>query len=65
MRYEDLYDNPEPTLKGALAFLLALETVEGTVAGKRVDEIIAAGHKTSILYPLKEVRHYKSEPFYD
>jgi hypothetical protein len=44
VRYEDLLDNPEPTLKEMFAFMLGVESIEGTVAERRVKEIIDAGH---------------------
>ena len=34
VRFEDLVKNPEPTLMGLLAFIMNVETIEGTLVQK-------------------------------
>ena len=41
MRYEDLRLNPEPVLMEVFRFLLDVESLEGTVVEKRIQDICA------------------------
>ena len=41
MRYEDLVTSPKKTLMGLMSYLLEVEDLAGTMAEKRVDEVVA------------------------
>jgi hypothetical protein len=45
--------------------LLAVDSLEGTIIEKRIKEVVARGHKESILYNLKPLVPYKSETMFD
>ena len=53
MRYEDLKMNPGPALDGLFRFLLDVESLEGTIVEKRIQEVTAAGFATKSAYRLK------------
>ena len=53
VRYEDLVLNPEPVLRELFAFLLAVETIEGTVIEKRIQDYVAQGSTSAQTYKLK------------
>ena len=39
MRYEDLRMNPKPVLEGLFRFLLDVESIQGTVVERRIEEV--------------------------
>ena len=53
MRFEDLRCNPVPSLTGLFKFLLNVESLEGTVCEKRIQEVTASGHSDKTAYRLK------------
>ena len=53
MRYEDLKMNPRPALDGLFRFLLDVESLEGTIVEKRIEEVTQAGFATKSAYRLK------------
>ena len=53
MRYEDLRLNPEPVLMEVFRFLLDVESLEGTVVEKRIQDICAQGTESKSVYALK------------
>ena len=55
VRFEDLLTDPEPELRNIMRFFLGMEDITGTNAERRVQEVIAKGHKaTQSTYKLKE-----------
>lgn len=66
LRYEDLYNEPETTLKELFAFILGVDSIEGTVMEARIDEVLKEGHKVSVVYPLKpNMQIYKAAPMFE
>lgn len=64
MRYEDLYNDPKPTLNSLFAYVLGLNSTDGTVIASRIDEVVGSTG-ASILYPLKpDMSIYKAKPMY-
>lgn len=53
IRYEDLKLNPLPTLKDLLAFMLDVETIEGTVIEARLKQVCSTDYSTKARYKLK------------
>ena len=53
IRYEDLRVNPQETLEKVFAFLLDLESVEGTNIQRRIKEVTSQGHEVSVSYKQK------------
>ena len=53
MRYEDLILNPKPVLIELFSFLLGVDTIEGTVVEKRINEVASSSHSTKSVYKLK------------
>lgn len=53
IRYEDLVLNPGPVLRELFAFLLDVDTIEGTVLEKRVEDYLAKGSANASVYKLK------------
>lgn len=53
IRYEDLVLNPEPVLMELFAFLLDVESIEGTLVEKRIKDYVAKGNKNGSVYKLK------------
>ena len=54
VRFEDLVLDPEPELRNIMKFLLDLPDLEGTNAERRIQEVIAMGHKATKTYSLKD-----------
>ena len=52
-RYEDLVTNQKDELMGMFSFLLDVETLEGTNAERRIDEVFEMGAAASATYKLK------------
>ena len=53
LRYEDLVLNPEPVLCELFRFLLSVESIEGTVIEKRIQDYVAVGSTSAKTYELK------------
>ena len=53
IRYEDLKLNPKPVLKEMFCFLLDVQSIEGTVIEKRIDEATSEGFTGQQVYALK------------
>lgn len=54
VRFEDLLMNPEPELRNIMRFMLGVNDISGTNAERRVNEVIAMGHKaTQSTYKIK------------
>lgn len=53
VRYEDLVKSPREELLNMMKFLLNIDEIEGTVAEKRVDEVLAKGASATQTYKLK------------
>ena len=54
VRFEDLVDDPKPQLELIMRYLLQMETLEGTNAQRRVDQVIAQGQSATKVYNLKD-----------
>ena len=54
VRFEDLISNPQPILEDLMKLLLSLDSLEGTNAQRRIDEVIAKGKDATVVYKLKE-----------
>ncbi len=52
-RYEDLVTNPREELEGIMKFLLDIDSIEGTNAQRRINEVVALGAQASSTYKLK------------
>ena len=53
MRYEDLKVNPKPVLEGMCRFLLNVDSIEGTVVEKRINEVTQIDSTKIGTYQLK------------
>lgn len=53
MRYEDLCQNPQEELEGIMKYLLDLESLEGTNAGRRIEQLKSLGDGATSTYQLK------------
>ena len=53
VRYEDLVTSPKETLMGLMSYLLEVEDLSGSMAEKRIDEVVAAGSSAAQTYKLK------------
>ena len=53
MRYEDLVLRPEPVLREVFAYLLSVDSIEGTVVEKRILDYVAKGSTSASVYKLK------------
>lgn len=53
VRYEDLRLNPLPVLKEMFAFMLEVDSIDGTVLEKRLIEVCSTEHTTKARYKLK------------
>lgn len=47
-RFEDLRTNPQQTLEKVFCFLLELESLEGTNAQRRIQQVCNLGHKATV-----------------
>ena len=54
IRYEDLVSQPKEELSKLFAFLLDVESVEGTVVEQRIMELEAAGNEKNTVYKVKK-----------
>jgi hypothetical protein len=54
LRFEDLVRDPKEALTGLFKFMLGVESLEGTVAEQRIDEIAARGNEGNKVYNLKK-----------
>ena len=53
VRYEDLVTQKKEELMGVFSFLLDVETLEGTNAERRIDQVVAMGTSAAQTYKLK------------
>jgi hypothetical protein len=53
VRYEDLCQNPAEELEGMMKYLLDLDSLEGTNAGRRIEQLKAMGDGATATYALK------------
>jgi hypothetical protein len=53
-RYEDLVNNPRKELEGIFKFLLDVDSIEGTNAERRLDQIMAMGADAAKSYATKQ-----------
>ena len=68
MRYEDLKLNPQPVLEELFCFLLDVQSIQGTVVERRIQELTQSGFQDKTFYKLKSTstdlsrsRHMYSE----
>ena len=54
VRYEDLVSKKKDTLMGVFSFMLDVETLEGTNAERRIDQVIEMGSAATQTYKLKK-----------
>ena len=54
VRYEDMVLNPLPVLMELFCFLLDVESIDGTVAEKRIIEYCEKGNEAASVYKLKQ-----------
>ena len=54
VRYEDLVSRPKETLSELFCFLLEVESVEGTVIEKRIEDLGTQGNAKNTVYNVKE-----------
>jgi hypothetical protein len=54
LRYEDLLLDPKPTLVNLFRFILGVESLEGTVMMKRIDDILSKGQEATHVYKPKQ-----------
>lgn len=52
-RYEDLRLDAAPVLNELFSFLLDVQSIEGTVVEKRIQDVAGSGHATKAVYTLK------------
>lgn len=50
IRFEDLTSNPKETLSDVFSYFLDVESIEGTIIEKRIEEIISPGQTNSLIY---------------
>jgi hypothetical protein len=55
VRYEDLVIDPKTTLTDLFRFILGIESLEGTVAEHRIDQVLAKGKDATQFYKQKSV----------
>ena len=53
IRYEDMVLNPAPVLCELFRFILGVESIEGTVVEKRINDYVAKGSTSASVYKLK------------
>ncbi len=53
VRYEDLVNEPKNTYEGIFKYLLEVDSLEGTNAQRRIDEVVAMGRAASQTYKFK------------
>lgn len=53
MRYEDLVNDKKNTYEGIFKFLLELDSLEGTNAQRRIDEVLGMGQRAAQTYKFK------------
>jgi len=53
IRYEDLVVNPTPVLRELFQFILGVDSIEGTIVEKRIDDYVAKGSTSASVYKLK------------
>lgn len=61
LRYEDLMGDKERTLSELLAFVLDVESIEGTVVQKRIQEVVGRGEEAGIVFKVKSNLHNRHE----
>jgi len=54
IRFEELRSNPKPVLDNLFKFLLNVDSLEGTVAEARINEVLDLGHEATQLYKVKD-----------
>jgi hypothetical protein len=54
LRFEDMVDDPQPSLENIMKFACNTTDIQGTNAARRVDEVIAKGKDATVLYKLKD-----------
>jgi len=54
LRFEDMVDDPQPSLENIMKFTCNSSDITGTNAARRVDEVIAKGKDATVLYKLKD-----------
>jgi hypothetical protein len=54
IRYEDLCERPDVQLNNIMKYITGLNDLTGTNAERRVNEVIAKGHKATQTYDLKD-----------
>jgi len=54
IKFEELRSNPKPVLTDLFKFLLNLDSLEGTIAEKRIEEALDLGHGATQLYKVKD-----------
>ena len=47
LKFEELRENPRVCLREVFQFLLGVEDLTGTVIEKRIDDVLALGHKAT------------------
>jgi hypothetical protein len=65
LRYEDLVSNPSETLTSIFKFILGVDSLEGTVLQKRIDNTVAQGHIVSVTYRPKSLELNNHEYRFD